>query len=923
MSSQPAGTGSLFLDTIKDAQSVNGFTVNTILSAVFINLGFAVFVFILFCFLRPRHSVIYAPKSKYADSKHSLPAPPKNIFTWLVPVAKCKEDVVEEKLGMDATIFLRFVRMLRNIFLAATVLTCLVIIPVNVALSLHEPWVKNQRNISKQGLTLVTPQYVWGTGLWATVAVSYVFDAMVLFFIWFNYRRVVQLRQKYMMGPEYRRSIQSRTLMVRDVPSSYRTDSMLRQLVSEATNSEDCIHAQIGRNVRELPELIDKHTLAVKELERHLANYLQDPTRLPAHRPTCRANEDGGRVDAIDYYTQRIKLLEEQIAHMRHHIDQRGSMPYGFVSYASVSAAHNAARAAASKHLKGTTIRLAPLPTDIVWANLTRAKPQRRSSSLVGHFLFALLTVVYIVPNALISTFLSNLSRLSLVWPWFTGIYNNHQTAWAVVQGFLAPMVLAGIYLLLPTVMRRISVWQGKVTKTSRERAVFHKLYLFYAFNSLVIFTIFSTLWGFIAQVIGAAERSGNSLSVWQAIRNFHTIDQLSHAIILVSSFFLTYLIQRNLSAMLDLAQLFNLFYKTFMTHFFHSTPRQLIEWTAADPFAYAEFYSWFLFYTTIAFCFGLVQPLVLPMAAFYFTLDAFLKKYTLMYVNVTKNESGGAFWRTLINRLLFALGFGNVVWAAVIWVQSTAVQGICVLPLLLIILAFKIFCSRVFDARLHFLANDVAESEMATTAKSSDRMSRRFEHPALHHRLLVPMVHAKATHLLPEVYSGRLSDDDKHNAFEFVTEDKLDYSAFRNRPDFAGDNVTETESNFDALSMRSATPVPRYEAASPSSQSPQSARPTSPLSQLPTQLPMHVGGRYREDAVPESYGYTRPAYGRAYSNLSAMSDAAPYVDDRQRLLSHEIYNPRPITPRPSPRTTPRPAAELDYTFHSYDDYRR
>jgi hypothetical protein len=48
----------------------------------------------------------------------------------------------------------------------------------------------------------------------------------------------------------------------------------------------------------------------------------------------------------------------------------------------------------------------------------------------------------------------------------------------------------------------------------------------------------------------------------------------------------------------------------------------------------------------TVALTFATIQPLVLPVSFLYFAVDSFLKKYQLMYVFVTKVESGGVFWR-------------------------------------------------------------------------------------------------------------------------------------------------------------------------------------------------------------------------------------------------------------------------------------
>ena len=57
----------------------------------------------------------------------------------------------------------------------------------------------------------------------------------------------------------------------------------------------------------------------MRQLESVLAKYLKNPDRLPAKRPTIRpprkqkGDETPAKVDAIDYLTDRIQLLEEEM----------------------------------------------------------------------------------------------------------------------------------------------------------------------------------------------------------------------------------------------------------------------------------------------------------------------------------------------------------------------------------------------------------------------------------------------------------------------------------------------------------------------------------------------------------------------------------------------------------------------------------
>src|SRR3954462_10207626 len=97
-----------------------------------------------------------------------------------------------------------------------------------------------------------------------------------------------------------------------------------------------------------------------------------------------------------------------------------------------------------------------------------------------------------------------------------------------------------------------------------------------------------------------------------------------------------------------------------FARTFLSPTPRQSIEWTAPPPFDYASYYNYFLFYSTVALCFAGIQPLVLVAVAIYFLIDVVLRKYLILYVFVTKTESGGMFWRVLFNRFIFGTILAN-----------------------------------------------------------------------------------------------------------------------------------------------------------------------------------------------------------------------------------------------------------------------
>lgn len=166
------------------------------------------------------------------------------------------------------------------------------------------------------------------------------------------------------------------------------------------------------------------------------------------------------------------------------------------------------------------------------------------------------------------------------------------------------------------------------------------------------MFTLFSTIWSTIRTIITISDTAGVT---WESLKNntgfaIGIVTSVNN----VSTFWVNYLLQRNLGSLLDIIQVVSLISQNFYRYFMSPTPRQMIEWTAPPVFDYANYYNYFLFYSTIALVFATVQPLVLPIAFLYFLVDSFLKKYCLMYIFVTKVESNGAFWRVRLSSFLF-----------------------------------------------------------------------------------------------------------------------------------------------------------------------------------------------------------------------------------------------------------------------------
>ncbi|KAI0866460.1 hypothetical protein F4860DRAFT_140837 [Xylaria cubensis] len=873
-------------------------TDGAIWSALGTSLGITVVTALIFSVIRPYNTVIYAPKLKHADEKHAPPPIGRGFFAWLFPLWRTSEKDLVAHAGMDAAIFIRVMSMCRNIFLVIAVIGTAVLLPIY--------WTQNSDKDPVQKWFLrLTPANVWNTNIWALVVIGYLFNIVVCGFLWWNYRQVLRLRRVYFESEEYQHSLSARTLMLNDIPKNMASDEGVARIIDSAAPQSSFSRTVIARNVKLIPSLIEQHDHTVRKLEKVLAKYLKDPQNLPPARPQCYPSKKdpsystypkGQKIDAIDYLTQRIRELELEVKEVRSSLDKRNTFSYGFASYDDISEAHAIAYTLRNKKPLGATVVLAPKPNDIIWDNMPLTPSTRSWRRLVINLWILLLTFFWIAPNALIAIFVANLSNLGLVWEGFQAQLAANTAFWAIVQGVASPAVTSLIYLVLPIIFRRLSIRAGDRTKTGRDRHVVAKLYAFFVFNNLIVFSLFNTVWSFVLTVIDTTSKGSD---VGNAILNSKFFDTLFISLCNISSFWVTWLLQRNLGAAIDLAQLWPLIYSSFMRRFSSPTPREMIELTAPPTFDYASYYNYFLFYSTVALCFGGLQPLVLPAAALYFSIDVWLKKYLLLYIFVTKNESGGMFWRVVFNRLVFGTILANLVIFLAVFERGDGphVQAFTTVPLPFIMIIFKIYCARTFDAKIHYFSTKSVNRQPDTGALKdplrSSNLAARFGHPALYRNLITPMVHAKAQNLLASIYKGRLSDGRTADSgdtlstsgysdayamnpmnsarpgksaglpgFEIVPESRLDFEYYKNRSEFASEHGAGDLFGRSNDVMRPGTPGSMWDGSEPASRS---GSPAPPVPRIPSPGPSRILSPASDVGMTYPTGYSRPM-GSPYS---------------------------------------------------------
>jgi hypothetical protein len=147
---------------------------DSIIIAIGTSLGITAAVFLIFLFLRPFNTIVYAPRLRHTDEKHRPPPLDKSLFAWYKPVFKTNEDYYVDRIGMDATVFLRFARMCRNMFITLAVFGCAIVIPVNILYSIKQGQIN--QDLSKESkyiFVMMTPSQLWPISSTSSYAAFY------------------------------------------------------------------------------------------------------------------------------------------------------------------------------------------------------------------------------------------------------------------------------------------------------------------------------------------------------------------------------------------------------------------------------------------------------------------------------------------------------------------------------------------------------------------------------------------------------------------------------------------------------------------------------------------------------------------------------------------------------------------------------
>lgn len=571
--------------------------------------------------------------------------------------------------------------------------------------------------------------------LWAYLVFTYVFTALAIYFLTAETRKIIKTRQDYLGSQS---TITDKTIRISGIPEELRSEEKIIEVL-EGLKIGKVENVTLCRYWKFLDDLMEERAVTLRKLEESVSVHLkrqraQRNLERPAENPTGYhdnpdqdENEDrdeadnlldsnsievslygqprpttrvrGGfwnlstkKVDAIDYYEEHLRRLDEKIQDARK--KEYTATPLAFVTMDSIPAAQMAVQALIDPEPLQFHASLAPAPSDIIWSNTYLSRSSRMLRGWTITMFIFILTIIWLVPVASLASLL-NLCYIEKFAPKLAAVLSRHEIIRALVQTGLPTLVVSLLNVAVPFLYDFLANYQGLISQSDVELSVISKNFLFTFFNFFLVFTVF-----------------GTASKIWPVLQ-----DSLKDAT----------KIAYNLATSL---QTLGLFYTNFiMLQGIGLLPMRLLEfgsvslypimrWGAKTPRDFAELdqppvfkYGFYLPTSLLVFILCVVYSilpagfLVLLFGLIYFVLGYFTYKYQLLYAMDHPRHATGAAWTMISYRIVLGLGIFQLAMAGVIALKQAFTAALLVLPLIMFTMWFSYFYARTFEPLTKYIA--------------------------------------------------------------------------------------------------------------------------------------------------------------------------------------------------------------------------
>lgn len=568
------------------------------------------------------------------------------------------------------------------------------------------------------------------TWLYTYLVFTYVFSGLTLYFMITQTKRIIQVRQDYLGSQS---TVTDRTLKLSGIPPELRSEDKIKDFL-EKLQIGSVESVTLCRNWKTLDELIEKRSSTVRRLEEAWTVHLgagRPKLNVPSRSPQSEAANDddeadqhendtlmGGnhvtayenprpstriwygflgwqsrKVDAIDYYEEKLRKLDEKITAARK--KEYDATPLAFVTMDSIPACQMAIQAVLDPEPMQLLATQAPAPSDIVWQNTYIPRTTRMARSWTITMFIVVLTVFWLIPVALLAGLL-DLCSISQIWPGLANFLRSHSIIQSLVQTGLPTLVVSLLNIAVPFLYDYLSNQQGMVSQGDVELAVISKNFFFTIFNLFLVFTVFGTvneLWNVLRDSI---QKSPSTLA-------YAIARKVQDLAVFYTNFILLQGIGLFPFRLLEFGSV-SLYPIMLMGS---KTPRDYAELVQPPIFKYGFYLPTALLVFILCMVYSILPAgyMVLFFGLIYFIFGYYTYKYQLLYAMDHPQHATGKAWSMICYRILLGLGIFQFVMAGIIALLKAFTAAALVVPLIPFTIWFSYYFGNTYEPLMKFIS--------------------------------------------------------------------------------------------------------------------------------------------------------------------------------------------------------------------------
>ncbi|USW57463.1 Putative calcium-dependent channel, 7TM region phosphate [Septoria linicola] len=575
--------------------------------------------------------------------------------------------------------------------------------------------------------------------LWMYVVFAYLFSAILIYLVISTTRHVIEVRQEF-LGTQT--TVTDRTIRLSGIPKELQDEEKIKEFIEslEIGHVERVVlcrnwktldkamatrvdllrrleeawtihlgYRRIERNLETLPisqpsppePLIDSDAPEDADERGNLIGGDGRPTR-PSAKPRPKAIVRYGRfglrrkkVDAIDYYTEKLREADEHIRELRNM--NFPTTPLAFVTLDSVASCQMAIQAVLDPSPLQLIANQSPEPVDVIWQNTYISRRGRVLRNWTITAIIVFLTIFWSVLFIPIAGLL-NVEAIGKVVPGLADVLKDHKNIRSLVNTQLPTLIASLLMVLVPYLYYYLSWFQGQISKGDIELSAISKNFFFTFFNFFIVFT-----------VLGTASKFYEVFAKFgDAIRDIQKVAwTMAYSLGRLLNFYVNFIILQGVGLfpfrMLEVGSV-SLYPIMLMGA---KTPRDYAELVQPPVFSYGFYLPNAMLIFIICMVYSVLRSSwqVLLAGFLYFALGHYCYKYQLLYAMDHRQQTSGRAWTMICERIFIGMILFQLTTAGQLILKGALARSVMMVPLLVATVWIMVVYGRTYKPLMKFIA--------------------------------------------------------------------------------------------------------------------------------------------------------------------------------------------------------------------------